>query len=92
MFGSGSRSRAERHVLGETFSILQRAPLGNSLTKGVRRCLDLVDGLAHRDTATGPAQHLDVVAPVADRQDVGSGEADPVAHVLEAGGLRDADR
>ena len=55
--------------------------------------LHLLDGLPHRDAATGPAQHLDVVAPVADREHVGRAERRAAsADVLEAGGLGDADR
>ena len=32
--------------------------------------MDLLDGLSHRDTAASPADHFDVVAAVADGEDV----------------------
>ena len=45
-----------------------------------------------RDAASGPLQHLDVVATVADREHVGGGDPELVGDELQPGGLADAHR
>ena len=40
-------------------------------------------GVAHRYTRTGPLQHLDVVAAVAERNDVGCGNTEMVNEYLQ---------
>ena len=52
--------------------------------------LDLQRRLAHGHAAAGPAQHLDVVAAVADREHVGRCDAELGGHLLQRGGLGDA--
>ena len=56
----------------------------------VGRLLDLEGRLPHRDAAAGPPQHLDVVAPVADRQDVRLRDAELARRPRPGGGLGDA--
>src|SRR5215210_1454228 len=52
----------------------------------------LLHGLAHGHAAARPAQHLDVVAAVADGQHVGLTDAEPLRDDREPGGLGDPDR
>src|SRR5690606_16918727 len=78
--GSGAKfprlPQPARELVGEAVG-LDRAG------DGVGDLLQLVGRLAHRDPAAGPAEHLDVVVAVADREGVGGRETPRPAHDLE---------
>ena len=60
--------------LGEPAAQLdRRTVVVDRLGGGVGGVVDLLHGLAHRHAAAGPPQHLDVVAAVADGEDVLAG-------------------
>ncbi len=53
----------------------------------VRGLLDLGRRVTDGHAATGPAEHLDVVAAVTEGQHVGGGDAEPRGHLGQRGGL-----